>query len=72
MDAVTKSPFRSPSAFTDLLPHANSSKERCCAETPARVRYARFGLVALVQDRLSSLDRTCSEPALRKAIPGQD
>jgi hypothetical protein len=32
----------------------------------------RFELVALVQDRLSSLDRISSEPALRKAIPGQD
>jgi len=72
MDAVTKSPFCSPSAFTDLLLHANFPKEICCAETSARVRHVRFGLVALVQDRLSSLDRISSEPALRKAIPGQD
>ena len=72
MDAITKSPFCSPSAFTDLLPQANFPKERCCAETSARVRHVRFGLVALVQDRLSSLDRTSSEPALGKAIPGQD
>ena len=72
MDAVTKSPFCSPSAFTDLLPQANFPKERCRAETSARVRHVRFGLVALVQDRLSGLDRICSEPALRKAIPGQD
>jgi len=72
MDAVAKSPFRSPAAFTNLVPCANFTKETCAAETPEPVGHTRFGSIALVPDHVPSVDRTCSEPALRKAIPGQD
>jgi len=72
MDAVAKSSFRSPFAFTDLFPRINFPRERCCTETSARVPRARYRLIAFVHDHLHSLDRTRSEPAFRKTIPGQN
>ena len=69
MDAMTRFQPRSPIACTDLLPHPNSSLEYS-TETSACVRHVGISFIA--NDHLSSLDRTCSEPVLRKNIPGQD
>jgi|GEM_PF-1958566 hypothetical protein len=70
MDAVTKSPF--PFAFMDLFLHVSFPKEKCCTATSGRVPNARYRLIAFVHDHLYSLDRTRSEPAFRKTIPGQN
>ena len=67
MDAVTKFPPRSPIARAALLSHRNFSFEYS-TETPACVHHVSF----ITNDHLSSLDRTCSDLALRKNIPDQD
>jgi len=72
MDAVTKSLFRSPFAFMDLCPRINFPRERCCTETSVRVFHARFSIIPFAHDHGYSLDRTRSEPAFRKTIPGQN
>jgi len=69
MDAVTEFPPRSPFARTDLLPCHNFSFAYP-TETLVRVRHT--GISSIANDHLSSLDRTCSDPALRKNIPGQN